>query len=416
MSERAAAPVAFVLKGYPRLSETFIAQEIHALEKRGLDVVIVSLRQPTDRQTHPVHRDIKATVIYLPEYLRNEPGRVFRAWRRCRRLAGYRRARRLWLADLRRDPTPNRVRRFGQALVLASEIGDALGGLHAHFIHTPASVARYAAHLTGKPFTLSAHAKDIWTIPNWEKREKLTDAAWAVTCTRANRDHLTALAPEARIDLVYHGIDLSRFPAPDPSDRARGDKFVILSVGRAVAKKGFDVLLEALALLPASLDWRFEHIGDGPLIGALRRQADSLGIADRVVWHGPRPQEAVLTAMRRADLFVLASRVADDGDRDGLPNVLLEAQSQAVCCLASDVAAIAELIDDGATGRLVPPNDAAALAGSIVELASDPVRRDRLAAAGQRRVRTQFDLEACVHPLVRLFRLDDQLPFVKKRA
>ena len=114
--------VLFILKGYPRLSETFIAQEIRALEARGLDIRIVSLRHPTDRAVHPIHREIRAPVAYLPEYLYQEPLRVLRAWRHGRRLPGYRAARQAWLRDLRRDPTPNRVRRFGQALVLAREL------------------------------------------------------------------------------------------------------------------------------------------------------------------------------------------------------------------------------------------------------------------------------------------------------
>ncbi len=171
--------VAFVLKGYPRLSETFIAQEILALEQRGLGILIVSLRHPTDRKTHPVHASIEAERLYLPEYLYREPVRVWRAWRWARRRPGYRRAWRTWLADLRRDPTPNRVRRFGQALVLAAELPQDVGHLHAHFLHTPASVARYAALVAGLGWTVSAHAKDIWTTPDWEKREKLAEADWA---------------------------------------------------------------------------------------------------------------------------------------------------------------------------------------------------------------------------------------------
>ncbi|MGH8704498.1 MAG: hypothetical protein ACREUO_03665, partial [Burkholderiales bacterium] len=117
-----AGRIAFVLKGYPRLSESFIAQEIAALEQRGLDILIVSLRQPSDARTHPVHSEIRARVLYLPEYLYQEPLRVLRAWRQVRRLPSYREAFSLWLRDLRRDPTPNRARRFGQALVLASEL------------------------------------------------------------------------------------------------------------------------------------------------------------------------------------------------------------------------------------------------------------------------------------------------------
>src|SRR5262249_53315232 len=147
------------------------------------DVHIVSLRQPTDRAVHPVHHEIRAPVLYLPEYLYREPLRVWRGWRRARRLKGYPEARRLWLRDLRRDLTPNRIRRFGQALVLAAELPAGIRHLHAHFLHTPASVARYAAVLHRLDWSVSAHAKDIWTIPDWEKREKLAETRWAVTCT-----------------------------------------------------------------------------------------------------------------------------------------------------------------------------------------------------------------------------------------
>ena len=165
--------VTFILKGYPRLSETFIAQEIKALEARGLIIEIVSLRHPTDPYRHPIHDEIKATVAYLPEYLWREPLRLWRGWRDSRRRAGYNAARKVWLADLARDPTANRIRRFGQALVLAAETAPKVVHLHAHFLHTPASVARYAALIMDKPWSCSAHAKDIWTSPNWEKAEKL---------------------------------------------------------------------------------------------------------------------------------------------------------------------------------------------------------------------------------------------------
>src|SRR4029077_18279872 len=134
---------------------------------------------------HPVHAQIRAPVLYLPEYLRDEPRRVFNAWRRVRLLRVYRTARRIWLLDLPRDPTPNRIRRFGQALVLAAELAPDIHHLHAHFLHTPASVARYAAMMRGIHWSVSAHAKDIWTIPDWEKRDKLRSVQWAVTCTEA---------------------------------------------------------------------------------------------------------------------------------------------------------------------------------------------------------------------------------------
>jgi len=407
----AAAPVAFVLKGYPRLSETFIAQEIRSLERLGLDIRLYSMRRPTDAARHPVHDEIRAPVAYLPEYLYQEPRRVWRGWRRARRLAGYARAKRAWLGDLARDRTPNRVRRFGQACVLAAEMPGEIARIHAHFLHTPASVARYAALMRGLPWSVSAHAKDIWTTPDWEIREKLADLVWAVTCTRAGQERLAALAPRPdTVSLSYHGLDLARFPAPaaprPPRDGGDArDPVVILSVGRAVPKKGFDTLLRALALLPPALAWRFEHVGGGPDLPALKAEAGRLGLGARIAWHGSQAQAAVLDAYRRADLFALASRVADDGDRDGLPNVLMEAQSQALACVATRVSAIPEFIAEGENGLLVAPGDEAALAAALERLIRAPARRAALGAAGLATLRARFDHAAAVGDLARRFGL-----------
>ena len=406
-----AGAVAFVLKGYPRLSETFIAQEILALERRGLDIRIISLRHPTESAIHPVHRRIGASVTYLPEYLYQEPARIWRAWRFARRLPGYRGARRLWLRDLRRDPTPNRVRRFGQALVLARELPREVTWLHAHFLHTPASVARYAARVLGLPWSASAHAKDIWTIPEWEKAEKLADCRWLVTCTRGNLDHLGALAPDGgRVSLVYHGLDLDSFPPPDGTRPPRdggdpGDPVVILSVGRLVAKKGYAGLLAALGQLPGDLNWSFVHVGGGPLGQRLARMARRSGLDSRITWMAAQPQETVLAQYRAADLFVLPCRVTGDGDRDGLPNVLVEAQSQGLACLSTAVSAIPELIEDGETGILVPPDDAPALTAALGRLIRDPRLRARLGEAGMARARAGFSLEERIVPLAARFGL-----------
>ncbi|WP_119460570.1 glycosyltransferase [Rhodospirillaceae bacterium SYSU D60014] len=403
--------VLFVLKGYPRLSETFIAQEIRALERRGLDIRIASLRHPTDRAVHPVHREIRAPVSYLPEYLYQEPLRVLRAWWRQRRRPGYRAAWAAWRRDIARDRTANRVRRFGQALVLADEMPAEAVRLYAHFLHTPASVARYAALLTGLPWSCSAHAKDIWTTPDWEKREKLAAADWVVTCTAAGQAHLAALAPDQRrVALVYHGLDFERFVAPRPTagrvQRDGGDPadpVILLSVGRAVEKKGYDDLLETLARLPAGLCWRLVHIGGGPLLGSLRRRAAALGLADRIDWLGAQPQEVVLDHYQKADLFVLASRIAADGDRDGLPNVLMEAQSQRLTVVSTRVSAVPELVIDGVTGVLVAPGDTAALAVALAELIADPGRREALGNAGHDRVRRQFDMAGGIDELAARF-------------
>jgi colanic acid/amylovoran biosynthesis glycosyltransferase len=387
--------LAVIVKGYPRLSETFIAQELLALEERGHRFDIWSLRAPYDGgRTHPIHDRIRAGVHYLPEYLHDAPLRSLRAWAAVRRLPGYPAARRAWARDLRRDPTRNRVRRWGQALVLAAELPAEVRLLYAHFLHTPASVARYAALIRGLRWGFSAHAKDIWTTPGWDKREKIAEATFGVTCTRAGTEHLRALAPyPARIELAYHGLDLARFPAP-PATRPEDGPFTILSVGRLVRKKGYGDLLDALALIGDRLDWRLRHIGGGELARETAARADRLGLSARVEWLGKRAQEEVIAAMRAADLFVLPSKVAPDGDRDGLPNVLMEAASQKLPILSTATSAIPEFVTDGVHGRLVPPGEPAALARAILRLAAEPEERRRLADAALARLLAEFGMTA----------------------
>lgn len=408
------APVAFVLKGYPRLSETFIAQEILALQRRGLPIRIVSLRHPTDRTTHPVHDEITAPVSYLPEYLYQEPLRVLRAWWQARRLPGYGKAWRQWWRDLKRDRTANRIRRFGQACVLACETAPHVRQLHAHFLHTPSSVTRYAAMMTSLPWSASAHAKDIYTSPDWELSEKLGDCQWLVTCTASNRDHLAALAPDDRVSLVYHGLDLERWPPPperkekrDGSDPA--NPVALVSVGRAVPKKGYDDLIDALARLPGDLHWHLTHIGGGALRDALQEQARKAGIAERITWLGSQPQTAVLQAYHASDLFVLASKIAGDGDRDGLPNVLMEAQSQGLAVVATEVSAVPELITHDVNGLLSAPGDPKALSASLERAITDSDLRERLGKAGEARVRTEFSMTGGIDDLARRFGLSDDL-------
>lgn len=401
--------IAVVLKGYPRLSETFIAQELLGLERAGHELVLVALRRPTDLKRHPVHDEIRAEVHYLPEYLHDEPWRVFRALLRTASRAGFWRAFAPLLGDLLRDRTRNRVRRFGQALVLVAEWPDDARWLHAHFIHTPASVTAYASLMTGVPWTCSAHAKDIWTSSDWELSEKLGRARWTVTCTRSGFEHLSSLAEEkSRVHLSYHGLDLDRFPVfegnhskrdgSDPADPVR-----IVSVGRAVAKKGYDVLLKALSLLPADLHWRFEHVGAGDLTKELRAMAGNLGIADRVRWSGALDQKDVLSRYRESDVFALACRIAADGDRDGLPNVLVEASSQRLVCVSTAVSGVPELLDDGENGLVVPPEDPHSLAIALERLIRDPDLRRGLGGTAEKRVRSEFDHHSSVRQLSELF-------------
>jgi glycosyltransferase involved in cell wall biosynthesis len=391
-------PLAVLVKGWPRLSETFIAQELVALEAAGHSFEIWSLRHPTDVKRHPLHDRLQAQVNYLPEYLFQEPERVWRARETAQKLPGYAEARRIWRADLRRDPSRNRIRRFGQACVLATEMPDAVLGLYAHFLHTPSSVARYAAIMRGLPWSFSAHAKDIWTSPDWEIREKLSSAdhgaAFGATCTAFGAQHLRDMSDDpARIDLIYHGLDLSRFPAPPERIwRKASDPLHLMSVGRLVEKKGFDRLIAALALLPKDLDWHWTHIGGGSLGDLLQGMAEDAGVADRITWRGACDQPEVIEAMRQSDIFVLPSRVAADGDRDGLPNVLMEAASQRLPILSTPVSAIPEFIDSGTHG-LLSDDAPSALAGAICQMAEDPDKTAAMAEAALQRLRRDFGMD-----------------------
>ncbi|MCJ2046860.1 glycosyltransferase family 4 protein [Methylobacterium sp. J-078] len=393
------ARTAIVLKGYPRLSETFIAQELLALEQRGLPLAIWSLRRPTDAARHPLHDAIRAPVAYLPEYLHQAPLPTLRAFAWALSRPGFGALMSRFWRDLRRDPSAARLRRLGQGLILARTLPDAITHLHAHFLHAPSSVARYAALLTGRSWSFSAHAKDIWTTPNWDLSEKIAEAAWGVTCTRDGLGRLDALGGRGRVHLAYHGLDLSRFPAPpthrparDGSDAA--DPVTLLCVGRFVAKKGHDDLLDALAALPADLHWRLILVGGGELRAALRARVTELGLSGRVTFRGALAQPAVVDALRNADLFVLPAKAAPGGDRDGLPNVLMEAASQRLAIVATHFAGTPEFLTDEADALLVPPGDAAALGDAICRLVRDPDLRARLAQAAHRRLVRDFSMEA----------------------
>ncbi|MCX4198515.1 glycosyltransferase family 4 protein [Methylobacterium organophilum] len=278
----------------------------------------------------------------------------------------------------------------------------------------PPALARYAALLTGRRWSFSAHAKDIWTTPDWELTEKLRDAEWGVTCTRDGLARLQALAP-GRTQLAYHGLDLTRFPAPPPPRELRDgtdpDRALrLLCVGRLVAKKGHDDLIDALAALPAHLHWRLDLIGGGELRDALEARIAAGGLAERVRFRGALAQPAVIEAMRAADLFVLPTKPAPGGDRDGLPNVLMEAASQALPILATAFAGTPEFITDGVHGVLVPPGEPAALADALTRLAGDPGYRQRLGAAALARLVQDFSAEAAIALIAGRLRASAGLP------
>lgn len=400
--------IAVVVKGYPRLSETFIAQEMLGLERRGIELLIVALRKPYDPYIHELHRQISAEIVYLPEYVKDDPARVARAKNWARKQPTFEAARKLFETDFRKQPNADRRRRWAQGCVFAHELPDDVSWIYTHYLHTPCSAARYAAHLSGRKWSFSAHAKDIWTSPEWDLRTKINDADWGVTCTRVNADHLSALADDpGKVELLYHGLDFSGFPTPQepyPMHAGDAEPVQLVSVGRAVEKKGYDDLLQALAGLPQELNWQFTHIGGGELSENLKSAAQSLGLADRITWRGAQPREEVIATCRRSDLFILPSKLARSGDRDGLPNVLMEAQSMGLCCLSTRVSAIPELIVEDETGVLVDPGAPEQLSASLEKLIRNPQLRRDLGLAAAQRVRSHFSTDPGLDRLAAKFR------------
>ena len=397
--------MAYLLKRFPRLSETFVLNEIIELQRLGLDVVIYALEDPREGLVHPEAERLRPSVTYL-----HRPGRGWGSWRRLvagasvQALTNPRGAFRVvWSLVATHRSLPS-VRHALESLWLARDLRRrGARHLHAHFAHSPAAIA-YMVHLaSGVTFSFTAHAKDLYTTLPRNLRIRAQAASFVVTCTEFNRSHLERLLDGVHhgpIHAIHHGTDLGRF---SPAGRCPQPGRVV-SIGRLVPKKGFEYLVQALALLHrGGLTFSGEILGGGGLRDTLAEQILAAGLAPRVRLRGARVQEEVISAYRSAAVFALSPVVMDDGDRDGIPNVLVEAMACEVPVVATRISGIPELIEDGIDGLLVEPRDAEALAGAIQRLLDDPVLANRLALAGRQKVERQFDLSANCQRLVALF-------------
>jgi len=400
-----------ILKGYPRISETFISNEIRLLEEHGIPVHIFSMRKPRESFCHPSVKEIQARVDYLPETIisRHLPT-VLRhnALLATRRPARYAVAFKLALRRFRRTRKSATLKHLLQAgyLVNFGLAQRGIGHLHAHFAHSPTSVAMFSSLLSGLPFSFTAHAKDIYTSDVQQLREKLGMAAYAVTCTEYNRRHLMGLGQNGGtpIHRIYHGIDLSLFnnqsPRPTPAPPYR-----ILSIARLTAKKGLPTVFQALARLQQEgMAFDYTLIGDGDDRNKTLGLIESLGLSARTRWLGTLPHDVVREHYRQSDLFVLGCEIAANGDRDGIPNVLVESLAMGVPVVATRVSAIPEIITPGETGLLVEPGRPDRMASAMTQALTDHELRRRLIAAGHQRVQASFDNIKLVGELVAIHR------------
>jgi glycosyltransferase involved in cell wall biosynthesis len=380
--------VGYVLKMYPRFSETFIVNELLAVERAGTDVEIVSLRPPVDGRFHESLAEVRAPVTYL----RHSGIRAADVWATLSAARAELPALPDCLAELLDAPVVDAV----QALELARLVqARGLTHLHAHFGSVATTVARLASLMTGVPFSFTAHAKDIFheSVEAADLARKLVDAAAVVTVSDYNLAHLRATYGEAadRVWRVYNGLDLDRFPYRAPTQRPA----VIAAVGRLVEKKGFGDLLDAVALLVAEgRQLRLDLVGTGPLEDELRDRVRALGLDTVVRMHGALPQGQVRRTVQQAAVLAVPCIVGADGNRDGLPTVLLEAMALGTPCVATPVTGIPEVVQDGRTGLLVPEADPVGLAASLARLLDDGALRTRLAEQARALVEREFEVHA----------------------
>lgn len=424
------ARVIYLVRSWPRLSQTFIVGEVLALERQGVELAVFALARSGEGLVQPQVAEVRSPVVYLED--RSRLRGAARLWPHLEVLA--RSPRRFLATALLALRRPGLAAGYGecttrdcfvQAVLIARAVlrrrarGEEIEHLHAHFAHDPALVGMLAARLAGLTFTFTAHARDLLQIPASSLAARAADAEAVVTCCEANARYITSAVPSAvlpPIHVIHHGVDLSRFvPASHSSGPAQRPTRLV-AVGRLVEKKGLDDLLQALALLDADGIPLTCHVyGDGPLRQRLTELRNALGLAENVHFLGSCSSDEVAAALTAADVFVLTPRVLADGDRDGIPNVLVEAMACGLPVVTTSVGGIPELVRDGVNGMTVPPGDTAAVAAALRLLVGDPALRARMGSAGRSTVEAGYDVAEAACRLRRLYGLaatpeEDRVP------
>jgi glycosyltransferase involved in cell wall biosynthesis len=429
--------IAYLLKAFPRTSETFIASEIHRLEQAGVRIRIYVTKPVEEHDCyprHPVVDRIQAPIECLPvtssakalplrRWLVANLGLFLPALRRValRRPVGTARAVAAMIVQTVRTSRAagvgikkSYIKDFLQAVALADRLlGDAeVRHLHAHYAHDATTIAWWAAMLTGLPFSFTAHARDIYSEalnPAGFLRRKMAAASFVVTCTDTNRQYLQGMAGRTPVHRVYHGMnaDFARLlPQVGEAPRRDGVVLRIIGVGRLVPKKGFDVFIDACGILRRrQIPFEAVIIGsDGGQGRELREQVMVHGLDQRVRLLDPMSQAELYERFHQATVFCLPCRIADDGDRDGIPNVLVEAMACGLAVVTTGISGIPEVVADGVNGLLVAPNDPQVLADALLRLHGDPALAQRLGSAAQTTVRERFDGDVLAVELAALFK------------
>jgi glycosyltransferase involved in cell wall biosynthesis len=395
----------YIIGTYPLFTTTFIEREIEVLRRLGVTVHVISIRRPPIGHFPPQktnHSDVHYVLpVRMGALIRNHlehmilrPQVYFRTLVR--------------LLSLPHPALKTRVRtilHFGLGVHTSRLLREMYpcDHIHAHFVDRAALVALIAGRLLDKPFSATAHANDIYVDPVLLS-EKIAQAKFVATCTRYNESHLRSMsnATSARkLKCIYHGLDVSKY---HPQWRSRKPRPLLFAVGQLREKKGFSYLLEACRmLLDRGVEFDCSIVGEGPVRNALETKITELSLQHRVSLLGSLPHKLVIEGYSEATIFVLPCVTATDGDRDGIPNVILEAMAMGLPIVSTRHSGIPEAVEHGRTGLLVPPRDSAALADALAQLIADEELRERLGRYGRRRVVEAFDVEANVTKLLAEF-------------
>jgi glycosyltransferase involved in cell wall biosynthesis len=395
--------VAYIIGTYPTSTTTFIDREIHVLRRLGVDLQVISIRRPVNDLSP--QQENQAGIHYV---LPVDIGVL--VWNHLRLITSRPRVYLRTFVHLLTRPHPTlrarlrTIMHFGLGVHTSELLRQRYpcDHIHAHFVDRAALVALIAGRLLDRPFSATAHANDIYVDPVLLS-EKIAQAKFIATCTQYNKSHLLAVpsTKPGRLRCIYHGIDFCKYR---PRPRRQRPRPLLLAVGQLKEKKGFVYLLGACRILAdRGVGFDCWIAGDGPLRHALEAKIAELSLQHSVSLLGSLPHEAVIEKYSQATIFVLPCVTGSDGDRDGIPNVILEAMALGLPVVSTRHSGIPEAIEDGHSGLLVTPGDSTALADSLAQLIADEGLRKRLGCCARQKIIETFDVEVNVKKLLAEF-------------
>lgn len=413
--------VAYLLRSFPRLSQTFILSEVLMLEAQGVGIRILGLADPCEPIIQPNVARLQASVTYLNDVRPTTRLQIYLLHLHLFLRRPFRYLRALWclLAGSREHESGYSNYSGWHCFSLAARAAKQLSGprgegeriqhVHAHFAHDPTFVALLAHLLTGVTYSFTAHARDLYQTDRRSLIRRATKATHVITCCRTNGDYLDSTLPNrlrSRIRVIHHGVDSQQFhPLESSGLDAAGEPPAVVSVARLVEKKGLSDLIRACGIVAAKgHGFRFLVYGEGPERGKLLALIEAMGLGSHVRLMGSCTQQDLVGVYQHADIFALTPFVTDDGDRDGIPNALMEAMACSLPVLVTNAGGISELVTDGANGLVSMPRDVNGIAAGLETLLQDADLRKRLGAAARETVVEGFDAWAQAAELATIFR------------